>query len=126
MRLVVDTSILIDYLRGGAIWQDFLTTAPRNTELFLPTIAVVELFSGKSTKKASVAKDISDLLTLFTDIELDETIARKAGELRRDIGTHIDPQDYIVAASALSIGGEVLTLNRKHFEQIPQLSVYPL
>lgn len=126
MKIVIDSNILIDYLRGGTKWQDFLSDAPRNAELFLPTIVIFELFSGKSTKTSSVAKDILNLLKKFTQIELTETIAIKAGELHRDLGTHIDPEDYIVAASALEIGASVVTLNRKHFEQIPQLSLYSL
>jgi len=34
--------------------------------------------------------------------------------------------DYIIAASALELGAKVLTLNAKHFKQIPHLSPYPL
>lgn len=126
MKIVIDTSILIDYLRGGTKWQDFLSEAPRNAELFLPTIVIFELFSGKSTKQTSIAKNIITLLNQFTHIELTDSIAVKAGELYRDVGTHIDPEDYIIAASAFSIGGKVLTLNKKDFEQIQNLPLYPL
>ena len=123
MKIVIDSSILIDYLRGGTKWQDFLRVSPRNAEFFLPTIVHFELFSGKSSKKSIVVKDILNLLKQFTHIELTETIAIKAGELCRDIGTHIDPEDYIIAASALELGATVLTLNKKHFEQIPYLAL---
>jgi predicted nucleic acid-binding protein len=126
MKLIIDSSILIDYLRGGTKWQDFLNEVPRNAELFLPVIVIFELFSGKSTKKASVTKQISNLLKQFAYIELSETIAIKAGQLSRDIGSHIDPTDYIIAASALDIGGTVVTLNKKHFEQIPGLDLFDL
>lgn len=126
MKLVIDSSILIDYFRGGAKWQNFLHEAPRNAELFLPTIVIFELFSGKSSKKNSTAKDILNLCKRFTQIELGQTVAMNAGELYRDIGSHIDAIDYIIAASAFSIGGIVVTLNKKHFEQIPGLSIYPL
>ena len=126
MKIVVDSSILIDYLRNGTKWQDFLNNAPRDTELFLPTIVIFELFSGKSSKKNSASKDIVNLFKKFAQIELTESIARKAGELYRDIGKHIDAGDYIIAASALEIRGAILTLNKKHFKQIPNLSIYPL
>ena len=126
MKIVIDSSIIIDYLRDGTKWQDFLNEALRDSELFLPTIVIFELFSGKSTKKSSTAKGILNLLKQFTKIELTETIAIKAGELYRDIGTHIDAEDYIIAASALGIGGTVLTLNKKHFQQISGLQIYPL
>lgn len=126
MKLVIDSSILIDHLRGGTKWQDFLNEVPRSAGLFLPVIVIFELFSGKSTKKASVTKQISNLLKEFTYIEFSETIAIKAGQLSRDIGYHIDPTDYIIAASALDIGGTVVTLNKKHFEQIPGLNLFEL
>lgn len=126
MNIVIDSSILIDYFRGGTKWQEFLEDAPKDAELFLPTIVIFELFSGKSTKKSGVAKDILNLLKQFTSIELTIEIAIKAGELYREIGSRIDPADYIIAASAFSIGGKALTLNRKHFEKIPNLSLYPL
>lgn len=126
MKLVIDSGILIDYLRGGKKWQDFLNEAPRNAELFLPVIVIFELFSGKSTKKNSIAKEILNLLKQFTYIELSEAIAMKAGQLYRDIGSHIDSIDYIIAASALDLGGSVVTLNRRHFEQIPGLDLFDL
>ena len=126
MKLVIDSSILIDYLRGGTKWQKFLSEVPRNAELFLPVIVIFELFSGKSTKKSSITKMVLNLLKQFTYIEINEAIAIKAGHLSRDIGYHIDPTDYIIAASALDIGGTVVTLNRKHFEQIPGLDLYSL
>lgn len=124
MKIVVDTSILIDYLRGGRAWQEFLEDAPRDAELFLPTVVIFELFSGKSTKDPRIAKAIDTLLKKLQHIELTKEIAKKAGELYRDTGSHIGPLDYVIAASALQIGGVVLTLNTKHFSQIQNLSLY--
>lgn len=126
MKVVVDSSILIDYLRGGNRWQDFLQGLPREVQLFLPTIVIFELFSGKSSKKVSAEKDILELIKKFTQIELNEVISIRAGELVRDIGTHISPQDYIIAASALSLNAHVVTLNEKHFSKISNLKLYPL
>lgn len=126
MRLVVDSSILIDSLRGGPIWEEVLQNAKEDLELFLPTIVIFELFSGKSSKDSIAQKQIHQLLKFFRKIELNQKIARHAGELRRDAGKNIDSEDCIIAASAMDIGGTVLTLNKKHFAQIPGLSIYPL
>lgn len=127
MKLVIDSSILIDHLRGGSKFDLFLTKQRINeSRLFIPTIVIFELFSGKSTKKTSIIHEISDLLRYFQRIDLNESIAKKAGELYRDIGSHIDPVDYIIAASALEIGGTVVTLNKKHFAQIQNLPIYPI
>lgn len=124
MKLVIDTSIIIDYLRGGIKWEEFLKGVDRESELFLPTGVVFELYSGQSTKKPSVSENILNLLKKFEAVDLNAGIAKRAGELCRDIGRHISPLDYIIAASALDMGGTVVTLNRKHFEQIPGLAVY--
>lgn len=124
MKVIVDTSIFIDYLRGGTKWQEFLDYAPPDLILYIPTIVIFELFSGKSSKKAGLAKKLSALLDKFHKIELDQKIAQHAGELFRDIGSHIDPADYIIAASALEEGAKVVTLNKKHFEKIPGVSIF--
>lgn len=124
MKLVVDTSILIDYLRGGNKWEDVVREVKVEGEFFLPTIAIFELFAGESTRKPQTQKKILDIIDFFQKIELTEEIAKKAGELYRDIRKDLQSPDYIVAASALRIGGSVVTLNRKHFEQIPGLSLF--
>jgi len=124
MKCIVDTSILIDYLRGGSQWQNFLLNAPRDTEIYLPTIAILELFTGKSTKNRLEEQRIMEVVKKLQRVDLTEKIAYRAGKLLRDTGKHIDPIDYIIAASALEIGGEVLTLNTKHFQKIPGIETY--
>lgn len=124
MKVVIDTSVIVDCLRGGQKWQEFLTSTEKDIELFIPTIVILELFSGTSTKKSKIKIVVENLINQFERINLTENIARNAGYLRRAIGIRISPQDYIIAASALDIGGSVLTLNKKHFEQIPNLIVY--
>lgn len=124
MKLVVDSSILIDHLRGGSIWSQLLYDFKEDLELFVPTIVIFELFSGKSSKDS--VDQINKLLKVFKRLELNEKIARQAGELHRDAGKNIDSEDCIIAASALEIGASVLTLNKKHFAQIPNLPIYPI
>lgn len=127
MKIVIDTSILIDLLRGGERWNEFLEEVEkRNLELFIPTIVIYELFSGKSSKDPHVKSVITNLVRDYKRIELTELIAIKAGELSRETTSNIGVSDYIIAASALEIGGTVLTLNKKHFAQIPGLPIYPI
>lgn len=126
MKVVIDTSILIDYLRGSKKWETFIKEIDDDAELFLPTIVIFELFSGNSTKNLARRFDVIDLLKQFRQIDLDEAIARVAGELYRDVKQTLEVPDYIIAASALSINATVLTLNKKHFGQIPNIHLYPL
>lgn len=126
MRIVVDTSVLIDYFRGGTKWEEFIAQVDRDAELFLPTVVIFELFSGASTKDPKVSAKITNFLRHFVRVDFDEAIARRAGELFRDTAKNLQVPDYIIAASSILIGATVLTLNKKHFLQIPSLSIYPL
>lgn len=126
MKLVVDTSIIIDYLRGGDSWDHVLGSVEGEGIFFLPTIVIFELFSGKSTRNTTTVQRITSFLNYFQKIELTESIAKRAGEIYRDLSITFQVPDYIIAASALEIGGTVITLNKRHFQQITGLSVYPL
>jgi len=126
MKLVIDTSILIDYLRGGTLWEKLIRSLEKDTEIYLPTIVVFELFSGKSTSNPKIAKEINNFLSYFQRVELTEDIAKRAGKLFRDVNKNLGAPDYIIAASALELNATVVTLNTKHFEQITNLNIYPL
>lgn len=124
MKLVVDTSIIIDYLRGNNLWENLLIEVKEPTTFYLPTIVIYELFSGKSSQKTEVKEKIKAFAGYFERIELTERLAEEAGELYRESTIKASAADYIIAASALSIGGSLITLNQKHFQQIPGLNLY--
>lgn len=125
MKIVVDTSILIDHLRGGNVWKKIVSEINDDTQLFVPTIVLFELFSGTSTEKPAVVSQIYKLLGKFQRLDLNELIARQAGELYRDTNKTLEIPDYIIAASALQINAQIVTLNQKHFTQIPGVNIYP-
>lgn len=124
MKLIVDTSILIDKLRGGKKWDQFLSGLDNDIELCLPSIVIFELFSGLSSKKNQVSLKISNFRKYFKEIDLTYQIAKRAGEMNRDVAGNIDLPDYIVAATAMEIGAQVVTLNKKHFQKIPGVWLY--
>lgn len=127
MRLVVDTSILIDYLRGGTVGMKVFSQIKReNGKLFIPTIVIFELYSGKSIEDFTVLKTVTEFIRFFEKVELTEEIAIRAGSIYRQIGKSIGPQDYIIAATALDLNATIVTLNKKHFQQIPNLALYPI
>lgn len=128
MKIVVDSSIVIDYLRGGNKWIDFISSAEKEeeTQLYLPTIVIFELYSGTSTKSAAKLREMIYFTSQFQRIDLSDTIAKIAGELFRDTKQHLGAADYIIAASALSVNAQIVTLNQKHFEKIPGINLYPV
>ncbi|KKS31993.1 MAG: putative ribonuclease VapC [Candidatus Amesbacteria bacterium GW2011_GWA2_42_12] len=124
MKLVCDTSIFIDKLRGGKRWDEFVESVEGDVNLYLPTIVVFELYSGKSTKRAGEVKKLNQVIKYFERVELTEQIARRAGEIYRDGVKDLQVPDYVIAATALELGAEVMTLNRKHFAKIPGVRVF--
>lgn len=124
MKLLIDTSIVIDKLRGGHVWDTFWEHADHEAELFLSAIVVFELFSGKSSRDAETVKKITTLLKYYHIIEISNAIARRAGEIYREASARLQVPDYLIAATALDIGAEVVTLNKKHFMKISGVRVY--
>lgn len=126
MKLVLDTSIIIDYLRGGNLWGVLLTKIDKAAVFYIPTMVIYEIFSGGSMSSIKAIEKVDLFIKHFERIDLTEKIAKHAGQLYRDDRIKTGPADYIIAASALEIGASVLTLNTKHFQHIPNLSLYPL
>ena len=124
MKVVVDTSLLVDKFRGGPAWKRFEKTAAGNSEVNLSTVGYFEIFSGESTRGSEKMGEIREFLRQFEKVDITEGIATRAGEMARDYKLDIDLPDFIVAATAIEIGAEVVTLNRKHFAQVPGLRLY--
>ncbi len=125
MKLIIDTNIIIDELRGGKKWDDLVGGFRKiDAELFLPSIVIFEIFSGQSSKNRKIKDKIDNLLGHFRLIDLSEGIAQKAGEIYRDNDSTLGVVDYIIAATAIEVGAQVVTLNEKHFQKIPGVSLY--
>jgi len=124
MKLVLDASILIDKLRGGHRWDAFLDNVDKTAELFVPSIVAFELYAGNSTKEAKNAKIVANILSFFQLVDLTLEIGIQAGEIYRDITKTLQIPDYLIAVTAISLGGYIVTLNQKHFKQIPGVRIY--
>lgn len=124
MNLVFDTSLLIDNLRGGDRLEKILENIPSKKRLYIPTIAITEIFSGTSTRSEKVVKNIKKLISQFERVPLSESIAEKAGELYRDSVVKAEMADYIIAATTIDLAGYIVTLNKKHFKQIKGVYIF--
>lgn len=108
-----DTSVIIDILRGyppAIAYARNLADTPICSE-----ITRVEVLPGLQTDKRRATERLFGALRW---IEVDEPIARRAGELGRAWRrSHpgIATTDLIIAATAEEHGHELATLNLKHF-----------
>jgi predicted nucleic acid-binding protein len=117
MRLVLDTSVLIDHLRGRprAATEIVPGAIARGDELWSSYVVRAEVLAGMRAGEETATRD---LLGLITWVDVDESVSEAAGALgRRFLASHpgIDVADLIVAALAEQLGGELKTTNVKHF-----------
>lgn len=122
MDYLVDTNILIDYLRGAPQAAAFFRQARRRGKLWVSVISVAELYLGQGTKQAREAAKVKRLLRLFRIAHLDGSAAAQGGAIARDY--NLDFRDALIAATALSKGLLLITRNIKHFSPIPKLAVH--
>ena len=113
-RVLVDTDVLIDHLRGRAEAREYLEASAR--PIVVSALTVAELHVG--VREGAEREALAALLGLFAEIvPLEATDAVRGGFYRRDYGrTHgTGLVDACLAAQAERIGAELVTLNARHF-----------
>ncbi len=123
-NLLVDTSILIDYLRKKNKRKTQFYKIVGSYNLYVSAITLFELYAGaKDEQKMRDVKNITEYLEI---LPFTRNAAEKAGEIYimlRDENKVIEVKDLFIAATALSHDFPIMTLNVKHFNRIPELSV---
>jgi predicted nucleic acid-binding protein len=117
MRLVFDTSVLIDHLRGrpAAATEIIPRALARGDELWSSQVVRVELLAGMRAAEETATRD---LLRLISWADVDESAAEAAAALGRQyLRSHpgIDVADLIVAALVQHLDAELQTTNVKHY-----------
>ena len=123
MRAYVDADVLIWHLRGDKRPLRLLRRLKRDPDYELWTGAMqraeVVFFMRPDEERATLA-----FLAQLKTASLDQSIVDRAAELyRKWAPTHgIDVNDALLAATAITTGGRVFTLNAKHFP-MPEVDV---
>lgn len=116
MTIVVDTSVLIDHLRGDATARAALEDAVRAGErLVCSVLTKVEVLAGMRPAEERATRRLLDSLDW---IEVSDEVAEAAGALaNRYLASHpgVDPVDYVIAATALRLRAALWTRNVRHF-----------
>ena len=119
IRLLLDTDVVIDYLRDQADAVQYLENRPE--ELFISSIAVAELYSGVRDESEREALEI--FLKAFEIVPVDREIAIKGGTYRRDYmkSHNTGLADALIAATADVHQAKLVTLNRRHFPMLKEI-----
>ena len=113
---LVDTDVLIDYLRGHSVAVRFVTA--HSDRIAVSAISVAELYAGvRGGSDDAERRSLSDFLSLVRIIPVSAAIAKAGGLYQREYGrSHgVSLADAIIAATANSFDTQLKTLNIKHF-----------
>lgn len=122
MTALVDTSVLIDFLRGDTRAAELLERERRKAPIHASEITRLEVLAGMRPKEESSTRL---LLSALVWHPVDEDIAERAGQLGREwLPSHsgVDSADLAIAATALMLEVHVLTRNVRHFPMFPGLA----
>jgi len=122
-KLLIDTDVLIDFLRGSPKAIKYLSTAQAEQTCYISTITIAELYSG--VREGNERLVLSDFCKEFNIARFDGDVAEKAGLFRRDYGKSHGAglADCIIAATAEELDCMLVTLNKKHFPMIKSVKV---
>ena len=121
MTALVDTSVLIDYLRGHGPAARVLEQERAVEPLHASEITRLEVLSGVRPAEEPATRRL--LSTMHWHV-VDEQVAERAGELgRRWLPSHrgMDAADLAIAATAALLNARLLTLNVRYFPMIAGL-----
>lgn len=122
MRILVDTGVMIDHLRGLKEATTYLAdTKSRGTGLWSVSVVRTEVLAGMLPKEEKATRAFLDQIE-WLDVDL--KLADHAGDLaRKYLKSHpgVDTVDYIVGASAEALDADLATTNVKHFPMFPDL-----
>lgn len=113
MSVVLDTSVLVDHLRGSTAATEYLTGLDERP--VCSEISRIEVIQGLRSSERKAADELFELLSWAP---VGEDVARRAGELgRRWRRSHpgIGVADLAIAATAEEIEARLATRNVKHF-----------
>jgi tRNA(fMet)-specific endonuclease VapC len=129
MTHLIDSDWVADYLKGYQRAVRLLTTLPADG-LAISIITYGEIYEGIyfGDDPAQHARDFHQFLRGVTVLSVSRLVARRFARIRgtlRAQGNLIPEPDSLIAATALTHGLILVTRNRRHFDRIPELTLYP-
>ena len=120
--LVIDTDVLIDYLRDqpqAVTWLE----ARAELNLAVSAVTLAELYVG--VREGEERQRLDAFAAAFDVLQFDRPAAVQAGLWRRQYGRSHGTglADAMIAASVQAAGGTLVTLNQRHFPMLADVLV---
>jgi len=122
-QLLIDSDVLIEYLRGSEPATLFLETLERRPATSV--ICMAELLAGVRNEPEREA--IECFLQTFEILPVDENIARLGGHYRKTYtkSHNTGLADALIAATATHYNLQLATFNTRHYPMLSAISPYP-
>ena len=124
---VLDTNTLIYFFKGmGNVPTRLLSVSPQ--EIAIPSVVLYELEYGiaKSNSPKKRQQQLKELCSLVSILSFGANETQHSASVRAKLekkGTPIGPYDLLIAGTALSHQGILVTNNTKEFERVPKLKI---
>jgi predicted nucleic acid-binding protein len=110
---LVDTDILIHFLRGRREAKDFLSSLLDRSQILCSSITVAEIFAGIRPGEEEKTRELIDNIEV---LDVTREIAEKAGQYRQTIRSQsLELDDCLIAATAFIHRTVLATANAKHY-----------
>lgn len=123
--VIVDTNLIIDHLRQVQTEKDSrlvqLAEEYHHGQLGVSMKSIQELYEGKSVASQRGEQQLLAIISSLKIYSYTLEIAKKAGEIARELSQPIEFADAAIAATCIVNHTDLATLNKKHFLGIPQL-----
>jgi predicted nucleic acid-binding protein len=121
--ILVDSDVLFEHLRGKAVARDWLVNARRSSgPLAISVVTLTEVAGGMRSPEL---REVMRLLGSMQRFEVSQQVAWRAATLMNEFRrshSGIGLGDYLIAATALTEGLELATLNIRHYPMLPGLT----
>jgi len=123
LSYIVDTCILIDYLRGEPNIYEILVN-DKKVRLSISTVTIMELLLGALNKR-----EVNYIQKAFKDINviyINEDISKIAEDLmvKYTKSHNLQIDDALIAATSITTGTTLITYNISDFRYIPGIRLY--
>jgi tRNA(fMet)-specific endonuclease VapC len=122
--MVIGTGIFIEHLRAKDKSNTTLYLLPANSELFISSVALYELYMGATSPEKE--NDVRKITEDITVLPFNDAVAIKAAQLYHQLKRQnklIEFRDIFIAATCIVNELPLVTLNKKHFNRIEELKL---
>jgi tRNA(fMet)-specific endonuclease VapC len=127
LKYVLDTNTLIHFFKGKGNVASRLFSKPP-AEIFIPSVVQLELLVGISKSLAPQKRiaEFEEFLSLISVLPFGKEEAEKGAEIRVKLetqGNSIGPYDLLIAATAITNQGILVTHNTREFNRVEGLQI---